>query len=130
MNDLWSKVLNHILSRKTIIMYEYSMHKVASSSLGSVNGLVFRELGPGEWQGVEDILATQRAQDNVFPPTFDVAAAYERLRKGDYCFICEDMGRIVGYTWFAVGEGYITRIQTTIRLKERQAYSMSTSPTV
>jgi GNAT superfamily N-acetyltransferase len=104
-------------------MYEYSMHKVASSGLAPVDGLVFRELRPEEWQGIGDVLATQRAQDNVFPPAFDVAEAYERLHNGCYCFVCEDKGRIVGYTWFAAGKGYITEIQSTIRLKERQAYA-------
>jgi len=123
MNDFCSKVLRHIYSRKTLIMYEYSMHKVASSSLAPVDGLVFRELRPGEWQSVRDVLAVQRAQDNVFPPAFDVAEAYERLHNGGYCFVCEEKGRIVGYTWFAAGEGYITEIQSTIRLQERQAYA-------
>ncbi|MRR38708.1 GNAT family N-acetyltransferase [bacterium] len=123
MNDLWSRILRHIYSRDTLIMYEYSMHRLASASLAPANGLVFRELRPGEWRAVGDILATQRAQDTVFPPAFDEAEAYKRLHNGGYCFVCEDKGRIVGYTWFAAGEGHITVIQSTIRLKERQAYA-------
>ncbi len=123
MDDLWSKVLHSIYSRKTLIMYKYSMHGLASSRLEPANGLVFRELRPEEWQGIEGVLATQRAAETVFQPVFNAREAYERLRSGGHCFVCEDKGSIVGYTWFAAGEKYITEIESTIRLKRRQVYA-------
>ena len=104
-------------------MYEYRMHELASSSLEPGNGLIFRELRPGEWRGIEDILATQKAAETVFRPAFDADEACERLRNGGYCFVCEDKGRIVGYTWFAAPEKYIMEVQSTLRLKEGQAYA-------
>jgi len=123
MNVLWSKVLRHIYSRKSLIIYEYTMHGLASSILEPVDGLVCKELRPEEWKGIEEVLAMQRAAETIFEPAFDAAEAYERLRDGGYCFVCEDKGRIVGYTWFAAGEKYITEIQSTIRLKEREVYA-------
>lgn len=123
MGDFWSKFLCSIYSTKTLIMYRFSMHRLASSRLEPANGLVFRELQPEEWQGIEGVLATQRAAETVFQPAFSTREAYERLRSGGHCFVCEDKGSIVGYTWFAVGQKYIMEIESTIRLKRRQVYA-------
>lgn len=123
MNGLWSKAQRHIFSRKTVIMYRYSMSDVASSEYEPRNGLVFRELSGGDYQAFESLLAAQKAKEAVFTPVFDILGAQERLRKGGYCFVCEDRGRIVGYTWFASREGYLMEVQATIKLRQGQAYA-------
>ena len=123
MNGLWSKVLRHMFSRKTLIMYRYSMSDVASSEYEPQDGLIFRELSGGDYQALERLLTAQKAKEAVFKPVFDIPGAQERLGKGGYCFICEDRGRIVGYTWFASREGYLMEVQATIKLPEGQVYA-------
>jgi len=120
----WSRVLRHLFSWKTLIMYRYSMSDLASLEYESHDGgLVFRELAGGDFPAFGDLLATQEAREPVFKPAFDIAVARERLRNGGYCFVCEDGGRIVGYTWFASGEGHLVDARVKIRLDERQAYA-------
>lgn len=123
MNDLWSKMLRHIFSRKTLIMYRYSMSDLASLRHEPQDRLIVRELSGGDYRAFGRLLTIQKTREPVFEPVFDVPGAQERLKKGGYCFVCEDNGCIVGYTWFASRERYLMEIQATIKLQEGQAYA-------
>ena len=46
----------------------------------------------------------------------------ERIKKGEYCFICENQGKIVGYSWWATNKKYIWEIQSTISIAADEAY--------
>jgi len=122
-NGLWSKMLRHIFSRKTLIMHRYSMIDLASLQYEPQDGLVFRELSGGDYQAFGRLLTVQKMKEPVFEPVFDIPEAQERLKKGGYCFVCEDNGCVVGYTWFASRERYLMEIQATIKLQEGQAYA-------
>jgi len=66
------------------------------------------------------------AKDDV--PKFDrfekitAAKARERFEAGHFCFIAEENGRIVNYTWVCFYEAYIDELELRIRIDRDSAY--------
>ncbi len=97
------RIGRYIFSRTTMVFYEYHYNNPSPWSCPR-NGFVFRPLAmPSDHDSLSEILAIQEGTEHVFRP-IDVEEAARRLEEGEACYIGEDAGRIVGYSWFAKGE--------------------------
>ncbi len=115
------RIGRYIFSRTTMVFYEYHYNNPSPWSCPR-NGFVFRPLAmPSDHDSLSEILAIQEGTEHVFRP-IDVEEAARRLEEGEACYIGEDAGRIVGYSWFAKGEKYIPEIESTIRLRPSDLY--------
>lgn len=96
-----------------MVFYDYLYD--SSTFKGEVpKDFVFRPLAPEDYEEFSSFLALQHDSEPIFKPSFDLKEAMERLGNGETCYICENMGRIVGYSWFTNTEKYIPEIGATI----------------
>jgi|GEM_PF-1109640 len=115
------RIRRYIFSRTTMVFYEY---RYASTNPWSSprNGFVFRPLTlPADHDRLSEIFAVQGDAEPIFRPV-EMEEAAKRIEEGEVCYIGEDKGRIVGYSWFAKKEKYIPEIGSTIRLKPSDLY--------
>lgn len=116
-----SKILRHIFSRKTMVFYEFSL-KGFNHEAKSQNEYIYRQLTPDDYSQFSVLLTEQTNNETLFSPIFDIKEAAKRIKNGEFCFICEDKGEIVGYAWFAPKKKYILEIHSTIELVADEVY--------
>lgn len=115
------RIGRYIFSRTTMVFYEYRYNN-ANPWSSPHNGFVFRPLAlPADYDRLSEILAVQGDTEPIFRPV-EMEEAARRLEKGEACYIGEDKGRIVGYSWFAKQEKYIPEIESTILLRPSDLY--------
>ncbi len=117
------KVRRYMFSRDTMMLYTQSIKDVASMDIRCAEGLLCRELLPGDRGTFAKLLGTQRKRETLFQPVFDMKDVVERVRRGERCFVCEDGERIAGYIWFSPREKYILEIKVTLQLKDGDVYA-------
>lgn len=118
-----SKVTRYMFSQDTMMLYEQSIEDVASMDIRCAEGLLCRELLPGDRGTFAKLLRTQMRRETLFQPVFDMEDVDERVARGERCFVCEDRERIAGYIWFSPHEKYILEIKVTLRLREGDVYA-------
>ncbi|MEN6317242.1 MAG: hypothetical protein ABFD82_00590 [Syntrophaceae bacterium] len=103
-----------------MIFYDYFYDNLTRKEVSKE--FLFRPLVPGDREEFSSFLGLQRDSEPIFKPSFDLKEAMERLDNGETCYICENMGRIVGYSWFTKTEKHIPEIGVTISPGPRELY--------
>jgi len=110
---LIKKVSRFICSQEQMVFYDY-LYDNFTYKEEVRKEFVFRPLASGDYEEFSSFLALQRDSEPIFKPSFDLKEAMERLNNGEICHICENMGRIVGYSWFTKTEKHIPEIGVTV----------------
>lgn len=105
-----------------MVFYDYS-YEYFSVKHKSQNEFIFRDLRTNDYPEFSYLLTCQKNEETIFQPIFDIQKTAERIKNGEYCFICEDQRKIVGYVWFASKKKYIQEIQSTLLLGNSEVYS-------
>ena len=115
------RIARFVFSRTTMVFYEYHYNN-RDAWRPPQDGSIFRALVlPSDHGKLSELLALQRDSEPVFKP-IDMQEAARRLQKGEVCYIGENQGKIVGYSWFAKQEKYIPEIESTICLGPQDLY--------
>ena len=115
------RIARFVFSRTTMVFYEYHYNS-PDPWRPSQDGTIFRALAlPSDHSRLSELFALQRDSEPVFKP-IDIQEAAGRLHKGEVCYIGENQGKIVGYSWFAKQEKYIPEIESTICLGPQDLY--------
>jgi GNAT superfamily N-acetyltransferase len=111
-----------MFSSKTMVFYDFSYDRFAPGCSPSQDGLIVRQLHPEEVVALTEILYQQAKKETLFEPAYNVKDAADRVLQGEYCFVCEEDGKIVGYLWFCPTKRYIPEIQSTLKLQPGEVY--------
>lgn len=115
------RIVRFVFSRTKMAFYEYH-YSNPDPWQPPLDGFTFRALElPSDYDELSELFALQRGSEAVFKP-IGTEEAMRRLQVGEVCYIGENRGRIVGYSWFAKGEKYIPEIESTIRLGPTDLY--------
>ena len=117
-----NKISRYIFSCKTMVFYDYSYDRFIPGYVPPQDGLNVRQLGSEDVSELAEILRLQASKETFFEPAFGVADARARLQQGEYCFVCENGGNIIGYLWFCATSKYIPEIQSTLVLEPCEVY--------
>ena len=117
-----NKIIRYVFSCKTMVFYDYSYDRFIPGYVSPQDGLIVRQLGPEDVSELAEILRLQASKETLFEPAFGVADARARLQQGEYCFVCENGGNIIGYLWFCSTSKYIPEIQSTLVLEPCEVY--------
>jgi hypothetical protein len=115
------RIGRYLFSRTTMVFYEYPYDNPDPWHFAQ-DGFVFRPLAlPADHDRLSEILALQADREPVFRP-IGMEEAARRLQRGEVCYVGEDQGRIIGYSWFAMKEKYIPEIESAILMRPGDLY--------
>ncbi|MHB8108701.1 MAG: GNAT family N-acetyltransferase [Syntrophorhabdaceae bacterium] len=115
------RVSRLIYSQQQMVFYDYLYDNPAYQE-EICKEFVFRPLTSGDKEEFSAFLAAQRDSEPIFKPSFDLNEAMERLHNGEICYVCENMGRIIGYSWFTKTKKYIPELGVSINPGPQELY--------
>ncbi len=114
------RIIRYLFSTTRMVFYEYP-YNGRDPWQAPQDGPVFRALEPSDLDKLSELLDVQRDCEPVFKP-IDIQEAALRLEKGELCYVCEDEGEFIGYSWFTKKDKYIPEIESTILLGQKDLY--------